>query len=146
MSKIFAKFRTKGHENILGAHYNTLEFTKDKSLTANGDCIIGVDSDFDVNKLKELNGKIKIVLSVGNNESSKGKNKYSGTNKITDEIIAEINPCFDHKTEMVIRKSDFKDKRTFAINAAKAAKDVNRKLIEKMKNADAIMDVMIEKV
>ena len=41
-----------GHKNILAKHRNTLEFTKDKDLTLNGDCIVGVNANFD---LKEIN-------------------------------------------------------------------------------------------
>ena len=131
LALIKMQFKTKGHENVLGTHYNTLEFTKDAHLTEKGDCIIGVNSDFNFNELKELKGKIKITLLIDN---------------IKDELIAEINQDFEHKTEMVIRKSDFKDKRTFAINATKAAKGISRELIEKMKDPTVVMDVIVESI
>ena len=123
------QFKSQGHVNLLGTHYNTFEFTKDTELTKKGDCIIGVNSDFDVEELKKLEGKITIMIGV---EDEK------------DEITAEINPEFNHKTEMVIRKSDFLDNRTFAINASKAAKDINRELIKKMKDPKAIINIKIE--
>ena len=45
-----------GHENILGIHFNTFEFTADAHLTKKGDCIIGVNSRFD---FKGLGKKLK---------------------------------------------------------------------------------------
>ena len=38
----------------------------------------------------------------------------------------------------MIRKSDFLDSRTFAINADKAACDINRKIIEELKKEKKI--------
>ena len=47
-------FTCYGHENITAKHKTTLEFTKDKDLSLKGDCIVGVNADFDINKIKEL--------------------------------------------------------------------------------------------
>jgi hypothetical protein len=44
---------------------------------------------------------------------------------------------------MVIRKTNFTDQRTFAINADKVAKDIKRELVEKMKNKEAVLDITI---
>ncbi|MBS3121312.1 DUF371 domain-containing protein [Candidatus Woesearchaeota archaeon] len=128
-------FKAKGHENLLGTHRNTLEFTKDTNLTKRGDCIIGVDSDFSLEELKKLKGKIKIDISVSDIH---GK-------LISDELTAEINEEFNDPHELVVRKTEFKDKRTFAINASKAAKDIKRELIEKLKDPQTIIKIQIEK-
>ncbi len=37
--------QAKGHKNVTSKHKSTFEITKDKSLSMNGDCIIGVDMD-----------------------------------------------------------------------------------------------------
>ena len=55
------------------------------------------------------------------------------TLKIIEEVNAEINPNFSSENEMVIRKSDFLDGRTFAIKADKAACDLNRYLVKYLK-------------
>lgn len=123
------QFKAYGHENLLGTHYNTFEFTKDKNLTKRGDCIIGVNSNYDLKELKKLKGNVKITISVEN---------------LSDEIFCEVNNNFEDNTELVIRKSNFKDIRTFAINATKAAKDINRELIEKLKNPKAELNIIIE--
>ena len=129
------EFNAFGHKNMLGTHLTTLEFTKDIHLTTKGDCIIGVNSNFSLDELKKLKGKVRIVLCVKDDNE-----------KSTDEFTAEINPDFNHETEMVIRTSDFKDRRTFAINATKAARDIKREIIAKMKDADEVMVISIDEV
>ena len=118
------KFIAYGHQNILATHKTTLEFTKDKELTLRGDCIVGVNANFDLSKIKNFikelkNNKIRILLAVD------GKK---------EEISAEINRNFNSGREIVIRKSDFKDERTFAFNADKSAYDLSREMVIKAKN------------
>ena len=118
------KFRIKGHENVLATHNSTLEFTKDMYLTKKGDCIIGVDSDFDYNELMKIVKKEKIVITITIDDQK--------------EIInAKVNKNFNHKHEIVIRKTSFLSDRTLGIYADKAAIDVDRNIIEKLKNPDA---------
>ncbi len=128
-------FACYGHKNILGTHRNTLEFTHDKELTLKGDCIIGIQANYqleDFQHLKHLQGKkIKIIIEVDN---------------LSDEIIAEYHPSFHHEHEMVFRTSAFTDKRTFAINANKAAINLNRDLIKKMENPQQEMRVTITEI
>ena len=117
------KFYAYGHRNILATHKSTLEFTKDRELTKKRDCIIGVSSDFSLAELKQFiknlkKKKIKIIVRADG---------------FKEEINADINPYFDDDTEIVIRKSNFISKRTFAINANKAAVDLKRELISRLK-------------
>ena len=46
---------------------------------------------------------------------------------------------------MVIRKTDYLSDRTFAINADKAAIDIDRRIIESLKNPENKVEVVIEK-
>ncbi|MEK6917238.1 MAG: DUF371 domain-containing protein, partial [Nanoarchaeota archaeon] len=76
-------FSVSGHENLLGTHRNTFEFTKHTNLTRNGDCIIGVDADYSLTELKKIAKsctKIKIILSF---------------EKLKETIVAELNNEFD---------------------------------------------------
>lgn len=128
-------FTATGHENVLCLHRNTIEFTHDKHLTLRGDCILAINAKYSLEEIKKANfdGKIKISMSV---EDSKGE-------KIEEEIIAVYNPKFNNPHEMVIRKTDFTDKRTFATHATKVAKDIRRDLVEKMKNPNAVLEIII---
>jgi len=106
------QFTAKGHENIRARHRTTLEFTKDEYVTLRGDCILGICADFGHDD--PLRGKIRVDIKCGG---------------VGDSVVAEANPLFDSH-EMVIRKSDFRDKRTFAVHADKAACDLDRELVE----------------
>ena len=50
----FYEFEIKGHENVTSKHKKTLEFTKESHLTKNGDCIVGINSTFNLDKIKEF--------------------------------------------------------------------------------------------
>lgn len=125
------KFYAYGHPNILATHKTTLEFTKDKEITSRGDCIIGVNADFYLNKIKNFIKKTKSKkVSIIIQTISKNK-------KINEKIHAEINPNFNSDKELVIRKTDFISERTFAINANKAAFEINRVLIRFLKEKES---------
>ena len=139
------KFKACGHKNITAKHKTTFEFTKDKSLTLRGDCIIGVSADFSLLSLKEFikslkNRKIKIIIEINNiNQGLDGE-------KIIKEIInAEVNPGFNSDSEMVIRKSDFIDKRTFAVKANKSSIELGRNLISLLKDPKQEINILIDK-
>src|SRR3989338_4407445 len=96
------QFNAYGHPNIRGAHKTTFELTKDAELSLRGDCIIGVNADFNLKEIKKFieysikndNKKIQITLKIGK------KNK-----KIHETINAEINTYFNSDKEIVIRKT-----------------------------------------
>lgn len=151
-------FTCHGHENITCKHKTTLEFTKDEDLSLKGDCIVGVKADFQLNKIKEFikslgnNRKITIIIKTmktddnkNYNEKNINKNNNYNNKKIIEKINAEINPNFNSDKEMVIRKSDFIDKRTFAIKADKAACELNVKLINFLKDKNAVIGICLEK-
>ena len=130
------KFHAYGHPNILATHKTTLEFTKDSELTLKGDCIIGVNCDFELNEIKKLikNAKSnKITINIETEDK-----------KIKEIIKAEINPDFNDEREMVIRKTDFFSGRTFAVGADKAGFELNKKLIEFLKVKNNKINVVIE--
>ncbi len=128
-------FTATGHENVLCLHRNTIEFTHDKHLTLRGDCILAINAKYSLEEIKKANfeGKIKIKMTV---EDIDGKN-------IEEEIIAVYNPQFNNPHEMVIRRTDFKDQRTFATYANKVAKDIRRDLVAKMMDPSTKMVITI---
>lgn len=118
----------KGHENVTARHRTTLEITKESELTLKGDCIVAVCADRSLNdltqdfkdSLRDDSTTLQITLSCGGLE---------------DRITARGHPdlIHTHPTDMVVRKSGFICPRTLAIKADKAASDLNRELIEKLK-------------
>ena len=130
------KFHAYGHPNILGTHKTTLEFTKDGDLSLNGDCIVGVKADFKLEKLKEFiknsAGK-KIIVTIQTLDK-----------KIAEKVEAYLNPDFSSGKELVIRKTDFVSDRTLATKANKAAFELNRELINYLKEKGNKMVVIIK--
>ena len=132
------KFNAYGHTNILATHKTTLEFTKDKELSLKGDCIVGVNADFELQQLKQFIKKSdikKITIKI---------QTISKSTKIKETINAELNKNFNSKREFVIRKTNFISKRTFAINSNKAAFDLNRHLINFLEEKDNKISIIIE--
>ena len=134
-------FNCYGHENITSRHKTTLEFTKDEDLSLKGDCIIGIKADFELDKIKEFvkklnNKKITITIETINNNSK--------NNTTVEKINAEINPNFSSDKDIVVRKSDFVDGRTFAVNADKAAFELNKDLIDFLREKRNKIEVIVE--
>ena len=123
-------FQATGHENVLSQHKSTFEITTDKSLTLKGDCIIGLNSNVTLNdfpqqlkdKIQSDDTKIEIILETPN---AYDKIIGYGSSKLT----------LDHPSDMVCRKSNFTCSRTLMINADKAAKDLNKDLINDLSNS-----------
>ena len=113
-------FNVYGHENVRSSHARTMEFTKDADLTLNGDCIVGVRSDFELRRLRSFLKleRVKIAISVDGTESV---------------VFAIPNRDFNSDRELVIRISDFSSERTFAIRSNKAASDLDKRLVEALR-------------
>lgn len=125
--KILEVIKGQGHPNIKATHKNTLEITKDSHLTPRGDCIIVVNADKAASNLSEetrrilrAGGKIRVLIEAGG---------------LCDEVIGEGHPhlSLNDPRSIVIRKSTFICPRTVLIKSNKAAKDLDRKLIEKLR-------------
>jgi hypothetical protein len=114
-------FAAEGHPNILATHATTIEFTKDRELTHRGNCIVAVEADFSLQQLQKFLNfkKIRIIIAVAGEK---------------EVITAVPNHSFSSSREIVIRRSDFASDRTFAIKADKAAIDIDRKLVNALKN------------
>ncbi len=125
------EFSCFGHENILSLHKNTLEFTKASELSKDGDCIVGVRADFDYERLMEF---------IEENKGKKIKCEIS-VDGVSDEFSFVVNPDFKDEHEIVIRRGEFNSPRTLGFNVDKAAMDLDRELIEKLKIKDTKMRV-----
>jgi hypothetical protein len=127
-----------GHKNVKATHKSTFEITKDKELSVRGDCIIAVSADkglFDLRPgFKELlrreNAKLTIVIDAGT---------------VTDTVKAfgSSRLILSHPTDIVVRKSDFICHRTLAVRADKAACDLSRALVEKLKNPEQVVKITL---
>lgn len=138
--KFTEKIVARGHENIRATHRTTLEITKERELTPRGDCIVGVSAD---KSISELNEEIKAYLRRG----------YPAkiTLELPDHSLEETligyghsGMGFNHKTDIVIRKSRFICDRTLLIRANKAAADLSRDFVEMLKDRKTEIIFVIE--
>jgi hypothetical protein len=126
-------FTAKGHKNILGTQRNTLEFTKDKHLSLKGDCIIGVESDFTLERIKPMlswNRAKMVIECTGKKE----------------EIVGKINPSFKSEHEIVLRVTDFGSDRTLMTRCDKASVHLRRDFIDCLKDDSNIIHISVEKI
>ncbi len=63
---------------------------------------------------------------------------------VKEEIVAVVNKDFSSEKEIVLRKGDFISERTLGIRADKAAADLSRELVEKLKNNANAVSVTVE--
>lgn len=126
-------FHAWGHPNITGSHRNTFEFTKEKSLSKQGHCIIGIKANFSTKEIKKFFQKSK----------SKTIEMTIKVNNRTEKIIFTPNKTFSDGIEIVMRKTDFESKRTLGIFANKAAKDLRPELIKELKNQHQKIEILM---
>ena len=131
------KLKTKGHKNVTSHHKSTFEITKDVEIGPTADCIIGTDADKSMlnfpqefkDRIADSNTKITVILDTEN-----------GHDEITGFGHEDL--TLTHPTDIVCRTSDFTCSRTLMIKADKAAKDIDLKSIEDLKN-EKVMEVTI---
>jgi len=127
--RISEVIHARGHENIQLTHKTTFEITKEKALTKRGDCVVAVDA---------TKGAVDL------HSRFKGSAKKEGTQITITIEIGELKEVvkgegssrflFLHPTDLVVRKSDYVCGRTIAIRADKAAIDISRKIVEKLRD------------
>lgn len=138
-TKVIDEVEAYGHPNVKATHRTTLELTKDPFLTPRGDCIIGVAAS---KSASELNPSLKQALKNGYwllvviNIPNMG---------IKDYLIARGSPnlLFTDTRSIVIRKSNYIDTRTIAINSNKAARDLDPRLREQLKNPNTLLKILL---
>ena len=120
-----------GHVNVLAIHPTTIMITKEKELSKQGYCVVAVSADkaaVDLSpefkqKLRDPNAKLTMLIEVDG---------------LTEQINAfgSANLDLSSTMDMVVRKSEFTSDRTLAIKADKAAVELPRSFVEKLKNPD----------
>jgi len=119
----------RGHKNILSGNKTTFEITKETHLTKRGDCIIAVDAN---KGAADLSRRFK---KAAKNEHARIIIRIEADSEVeTVNAFGSPQLSFTHLTDLVVRKSDYICSRTIAIHADKAARDLSRKLVEKLHN------------
>ena len=125
VESIFAR----GHKNILATNEKTFEITREEHLTKRGDCIIAVAANKSLSDLSEnfkkilRNEKVNLIITIQ-------------VEAMTEKVIAWGHPnlSLSSPMNMVFRRSSYLCDRTFAIKANKAAIDLSRGFVTKLKD------------
>jgi len=127
-----------GHELVCSTHRTTFEVTKDRALTTRGDCIIGVKANKGAADLSEdykvlaRRADADIIVMIE-------------ADGIVETVGAKGDPrlTFTDPEDIVVRKSSYTCGRTVAVKADKAAADLSRELIKKLKNPNQKVTVTL---
>ena len=130
---VIDRVRAWGHVNVSARHRTTIEVTRDDYLTPRGDCIIGIKADkglSDINpELKDIirrDNSLVIVMFIADDYFD-----YvigMGSSKLT----------LSNSNKLIIRRSGYIDDATLMIRANKAAVDLDRRLIDRLKKGSPL--------
>jgi len=129
MKPVTVAIFARGHDNVQATHKTTFEITKEAILTKGGDCVIAVEAtkgaaDLPLEFKKAARKKgAKITIAI-----ESGELKEMARAKGSPRLL------FTHPADLVVRKSDYVCGRTLAIKADKAASDLSRIIVEKLKD------------
>ncbi|MGC8614716.1 MAG: DUF371 domain-containing protein [Thermoprotei archaeon] len=132
-------FKAKGHLMVRATHASTFEITSEDQLTEKGDCIIAVSSSMvpaeiprEIREAIRKGGRIRIRLSCdGIVDTVTGWGHQS--------LPLSSDRCF------ICRKSTYISPETLAIKCDKAARDLDRALVQKLREGKELeVSVQIE--
>jgi len=138
MTRISETFEAHGHAMMTATHAMSFEITKERHLTARGDCIVAIGSSKGAADLSEEfrriagndSAKITVVLSAeGMEQQAHGR----GSHRLR----------FDHPTDLVARKSAYVCGRTLMISSDVAACDFSRRFIQVIRDQECRIVVQL---
>jgi hypothetical protein len=120
-----------GHRNLKGTHKTTLEITKAANVTPEGDCIVAVNAD---KSLCDLDNSLKVIIT----QPLSNVTMTLEVDGIIDEIKGFGDPRLPLSSgeDIVCRKSNFVSERTLMVKADKAAADLDRRIIQALKDPE----------
>lgn len=130
--------RAWGHENVKATHKTTIEVTKDDYLTPRGDCIIGIRASKGVDdlnpELKDIirkDGSLILVIFISGD--------------IYDYVLGygSHNLLLRDPSRLIIRRSTFINEPTLMIRASKAAVNLRRDLVDRLKKGSELIMVIV---
>jgi hypothetical protein len=131
-------FFARGDPRITARHRTTLEISKEPVRTTQGDCIVATLSEAGLASLPE---------GLKRRAREKGANMIleMETSGHCERVHGEGDPSltFESSHEMVVRRSRYVDGRTLMVNSDKAALDLDRGLVEKLRNGESRIRITI---
>ena len=113
---------------VTALHPRTIEVTTEEHLTERGDCIIGVGADKGCAGLAE---ELKSALRVKGTKVTLGI--LVGDERFEVNALGDPRLSLSHSRDIVLRTSNFVNERTVAVCADRAADDIPRRMVERLK-------------
>ena len=129
--------RARGHRNVRALHRTTFEVTRDDHLTPRGDCIIGISADKAAASLsREVREALSIegsrVVLILETPGHRDLVRARGDTRITSSDERRI----------IVRRSSFVEPATIAVEADKAAGQLDRGLVEELREGAPLVLVV----
>jgi len=128
----------RGHPNIRATHKTTLEITREPEVSLRGDCIVGVKADKAAADLNPFFREIllrqdSLLVAVIEVED------------VRDVVLALGSPnlILTDPKRLIIRKSSFIEPATLGIKSNKAAGDLDKLLVEKLKSETSLIVIKL---
>ncbi|HYP43457.1 MAG TPA: DUF371 domain-containing protein [Candidatus Nitrosocosmicus sp.] len=131
----------KGHPNVQSLHARTIEITKDKDLTLNGDCIIGINAN---KACKDLNPEIK--KRIRKNDSVIEIGLIVEPYSFIIKGFGDNRLLLTNEDDIVLRKSKFICDRTLSINCNFSYLEIPREIINSLRDPlkKGIMQIKVD--
>ena len=126
--KVTEELFASGHPNVTARHSTTFEITRDSNVTRRGDCVIATNA---TRGLSDLSPQLR---SLCRSDDAKITVNLQGA-ELTEIIQGRGSQhlTLSHAFEIVGRRSAYVSDRTLMIHADKAARDLNRDLVDALK-------------
>jgi hypothetical protein len=128
---VTARLVAAGHPAVTGRHRKTLEITAAAAITARASCVLGTAAGPLPGELTGLRGRVRLDLAVGD---------------LVAVVEGEANPYYASTSRLVVRRSDVLDSDTFLVNASAAAADLDRALVERLRDPRARLELTATEV
>jgi hypothetical protein len=128
MAVLTEVIRFHGHPEVRATHARTIELTREDYLTANGDCIVGVEADRGLAELSEefkkrVQSGFHITVSI-----------QAGGESFRFGATGDHRLLLSSEVDMVIRKSGYICGRTLAVRSDAAAIDIPRAMVRSLRS------------
>ncbi len=136
--KLTETFLARGHRNILALHETTVMTTREAHLSRRGDCVAAVSAE---KGLSDLSPEIK--------EAARRPEALITLTLSADGEIFEAkgmgHPSLTYadQNDMVARKSGYVCDRTLMVHSDRAACDMPRRIVDKLRDPNTILHVTV---
>ncbi len=123
----------RGHKNVRATHETTFEITRESYVTPRGDCIIACSSSKSV---LDLNDDLKRVLRHDDSIVVIVLDCCGIVDYVVARGSSRLSLTDDRR--IIVRRSSYVDAATLAVRSDKAARDLDRELVKRLREGELL--------